>query len=222
MTSIKGQSFFCSWSGGKDSCLALYHAIQSGGIPKALLTMCRDDGERSRSHGLPVGVIQQQAEALGIPLIVRNASWDEYEESFLSALRYFKRRKIKCGVFGDIDLESHLEWVERVCSAVDVKPYEPLWKRTRRGLLEEFLQLGFKATIVAVKQGVLDMSFLGRTLDEQVISEMERAGIDASGEEGEYHTVVTSGPLMSSPIRIETKGQVVHSGYCFLDIEAVN
>ena len=221
MTSIKGQPFFCSWSGGKDSCLALYYAVQSGGIPESLLTMFTDDGERSRSHGLPVGVIQQQAQALGIPLIVRNASWDEYEERFLSALHDFKQREIACGVFGDIDLEPHLEWVKRVCSTVAVKPYEPLWKRPRHDLLEEFFHLGFTATIVAVKQEALDMSFLGRPLDRQAVLEMEKAEIDVSGEEGEYHTVVTGGPLFSVPIHIESKGQVVRNGYCFLDIEAV-
>jgi len=222
ITSIKGRPFFCSWSGGKDSCLALYHALQNQGIPKALLTMFIDDGQRSRSHGLPMGVIQQQAQALGIPLIARNASWDKYEEVFTSALRDFKQDEIGCGVFGDIDLEPHLQWVERVCSSVAVEVYEPLWKKPRRELLEEFLHLGFTATIVAVKQDALDVGFLSRTLSKQVVLEMEEAGIDASGEEGEYHTVVTSGPLMSSPIRIETKGQVVRNGYCFLDIEAVN
>jgi len=221
MTSIKGQPFFCSWSGGKDSCLALYHAMQSGGIPKALLTMFRQDGERSRSHGLPIDVVQQQAQALGIPLIVHNASWDEYEERFLSVLRDFKQREIESGVFGDIDLEPHLEWVERVCSSFAIKPYEPLWKRPRHDLLEEFLHLGFSATIVAVKRDALDISFLGRSLDRQVVLEMEKAGIDISGEEGEYHTVVTNGPLLSSPIHIESRGQVERNGYCFLDIEAI-
>ena len=221
MTSLEGQPFFCSWSGGKDSCLALYHAVQSGGIPEGLLTMFREDGERSRSHGLPVGVIQQQARALGIPLIVRNSSWDEYEEIFLSALRDFKQREIECGVFGDIDLEPHLEWVERVCSSVAIEPYEPLWKKPRRDLLKEFLDLGFTATIVAIKQDALDIRFLGQTLDRQVVLEMGKAGIDVSGKEGEYHTVVTNGPLLSSPIHIESRGQVVCNGYCFLDIKAV-
>ena len=221
MTSIKDQPFFCSWSGGKDSCLALYHAVKSGGIPEALFTMFREDGERSRSHGLTVDVIQQQAQALGIPLSVCNASWDEYEDHFLSAIRNFSERKIGYGVFGDIDLDPHIEWVERVCSAAAIKPYEPLWKRPRHELLEEFLYLGFTATIVVVKQEALDMSFLGRQLDRNLILEMEKVGIDASGEEGEYHTIVTGGPLFSDPIQIKSKGRIARNGYCFLDVEAV-
>lgn len=218
LTSIKDYSFFCSWSGGKDSCLALYKAIRNGGIPKALLTMLTEDGERTRSHGLPVGVVQCQAERLGIPLVVRKSSWDDYEGNFVSAIHNFKRDGIEYGVFGDIDLEPHLQWVERVCLSVAIQPYEPLWKRTRRDLLNEFLDLGFQATIVAIKQGALDNSFLGRLLDQQAITDIEKAGCDASGEGGEYHTVVTAGPIYSSVIHIATRGQFIHDGYCFLDV----
>lgn len=218
MTSIKDCPFFCSWSGGKDSCLALYKAIQNGGIPKALLTMLTEDGERTRSHGLPVIVVQCQAEALGISLVVRKSSWNDYEGNFLSAIRKFKRDGVEYGVFGDIDLEPHLQWVERVCSSVAIQPYEPLWKRERPDLLNEFLSLGFKATIVAIKQGALDNSFLGRILDQQVITDIVKAGCDASGEKGEYHTLVTDGPTYSSAIHIKTRGQVIHDGYCFLNV----
>lgn len=218
MRPVKGSSFFCSWSGGKDSCLALYSAIQNGGIPKALLTMLTENGERSRSHGLPAALIKRQATALGIPLVMRKSSWDDYEDNFISVIRDFKRGGIEYGVFGDIDLEPHLEWVERVCSSVAIRPYEPLWKRKRHDLLNEFFHLGFKAVIIAVKQGVLSESFLGCTLDQDVIADMEKVGIDASGEEGEYHTVVTDGPIFSSGIHLETKEQFTCDGYCFLDI----
>jgi diphthine-ammonia ligase len=213
--------FFCSWSGGKDCCLALYHAIRNGGTAKALVTMFTEGGERSRSHGLPISVIQQQAAALGIPLTVHKSSWDDYEQTFLSALREFKGHGVDCGVFGDIDLASHLEWVERVCSSTGINPYEPLWRRSRHDLLEEFFHLGFTATIVAVKQGTLDTRFLGQTLEKQIVLEMKEAGIDLSGEGGEYHTVVTNGPLFSFPIQLESKGRVVRDGYCFLDVAAV-
>lgn len=218
VSSIKGRPFFCSWSGGKDSCLALYYAIQNKGTPKALITMLTQDGKRSRSHGMPVAVIQRQAKALGIPLIVCGASWDDYEERFVSAMGELKGKGIEYGVFGDIDLEPHLEWVERACASVTIRPYEPLWKRHRRDLLNEFLDLGFKATIISVKQGVLDKRFLGRTLDQQVITDMEKSGIDASGEMGEYHTMVTDGPIFSFEIHLEIKDVVVHDGYCFLDV----
>jgi diphthine-ammonia ligase len=215
---MEGCPFFCSWSGGKDSCLALYRAIQSKGIPKALFTMLTEDGERSGSHGLPVDLIKAQSEALGIPLIMCESSWSNYEDNFLSVIRRFKEEGIECGVFGDIDLEAHLEWVERVCSIEAIRPYEPLWKEARQDILNEFLDLGFEATVIVTKQGTLDNSFLGRTLDLQVIADMVEAGIDASGEEGEYHTVVTDGPIFSFPLYLEEKEKVFRDGYWFLDV----
>lgn len=218
MDPIKNKKFFCSWSGGKDSCLALYRAIQQGGKPEVLLTMMVEDGKRSRSHGLPGAVIQSQAEALGLQSLVRSTSWDGYEQTFVSVLREFKEQDITCGIFGDIDLEAHREWVERVCSSVGIQAYEPLWQNARRDLLDEFMQLGFKATIVAVKQGALYDSFLGRTLNRQVIADLESASVDVSGEEGEYHTVVTDGPIFSRPVDLQFKGQAVRDGYCFLDV----
>jgi uncharacterized protein (TIGR00290 family) len=185
--------------------------------------MLREDGKRSRSHGLPVSLIQKQALALDIPLVVRATSWDNYEETFISATREFKKEGIESGIFGDIDLEPHREWVERVCSSVNIHPYEPLWKKKRRDLLKELFEIGFKAVIVSViKEDTLDKKFLGKTLDANLVREIKKSGIDASGEEGEYHTVITNGPIFSSPIHIEIKGQILRSGYWFLNILPVN
>jgi uncharacterized protein (TIGR00290 family) len=218
MKSIRDHNFFCSWSGGKDSCLALYHAIQNGGSPKYLLTMLAEDSQRSMSHGLPITLFQEQAKALGIPLIARPTSWDDYEDTFLSTLHEFKKNGVEFGVFGDIDLEKHLQWCQRVCFTKNIHPYHPLWKRGRRELLDEFVGLGFKATIIAVRQGVLDESFLGRILSEEAIQEIEDVGIDASGEAGEYHTVVTDGPIFSHPVHLEIGKQVYHDGCLLLDV----
>ena len=220
MQQIKNKPFFCSWSGGKDSCLALYHAIQNGGIPKFLFTMMREDGIKSRSHGLPVSILQQQSQALGIPLVMCGSSWNDYEHLFIKNIRRFKEQGIDYGVFGDIDLDPHLQWVERVCSSVEIKACEPLWKKPRRVLLNNFLNLRFSATVVVVKQGPLDSSYLGRTLDNELITDMENAGIDASGEEGEYHTIVTNGPIFHHKVIIKTKELISRDGYHFLDISS--
>ena len=218
MTTIKDSPFFCSWSGGKDCCLALYRAIQNGGTPKALLTMMTETGGRSRSHGLALALIEHQALALGLPLTTCNSTWGDYERTFVTALHTFKADGIAHGVFGDIDLEPHLAWVQGVCESAGIHPYEPLWQTRRRTLLTEFMEAGFKAMIIAIKQSVLSDSFLGRTLDEQVVADLEAAGVDASGEEGEYHTVVTAGPIFADAIQLDTRSQVVRNGYCFLDV----
>ena len=217
MEIIDGRSFVCSWSGGKDSCLALYHAIRNGGKPEFLLTMMAEGGERSRSHGLPRSLLERQAERLGIPIVFRSASWDEYENVFLAALREFKTGGIDAGVFGAIDVDANREWSERMCAAAGIAPYHPLWQRPRRALLGEFIDLGFKATVVVIRNDKLDAGFLGREIDWQTIAEMEAAGIDAAGELGEYHTVVTDGPLFSARIALEIRDRRIQDRYSFLD-----
>lgn len=218
--SIKnGDKFFCSWSGGKDSCLALYYAVQMGGVPVALLTMLTEHGKRSRSHGLRKPVLNHQARSLGIQLFTRNASWNKYEEKFIAALCELKKQKIDYGVFGDIDLLQHLDWVQKVCSRADIKPVEPLWQKDRTKLLNEFISIGFEAIVVAVNQKVLNTSYLGKRLNPDLIAELTKIGIDPSGEQGEYHTLVTNGPIFSFPLKIQINSTLTHKGYAFLDIQ---
>ncbi len=215
---IQDKAFFCSWSGGKDSCLALHRAIIKGGRPACLLTMLAEGGQKSRSHGLPLQVLQNQARSLGIPLAVRSASWEEYTPVFAEVLREFKSREIDHGVFGDIDIADHLHWVESVCKPIGIKPYHPLWQQPRKQLLTDFLEAGFKATIVVVQASKLDKSFLGRELSAAVLEEIEAEGADAAGENGEYHTVVTDGPIFSTPVTIKLGEPFEEEGYWFLNV----
>lgn len=198
--------------------MALFRAIGEGGKPKTLLTMLHEEGQRSRSHGLPVSVLQAQADSLRIPLMTRKATWDDYESVFMDALRGLKGKGIGTGVFGDIDLEAHRQWVHKVCAATDMEPIHPLWGRGRRSLLDDLLRAGFHATIVAVKEGVLDESYLGRELTEKTVEDLDGEGIDVSGEAGEYHTVVTDGPLFANPIILTHGRHHRLDSYVFLDV----
>ncbi|MGI9953087.1 diphthine--ammonia ligase [Moorellaceae bacterium AZ2] len=220
--SIKGLPFFCSWSGGKDSCLALYYAIREGGKPRALFTTLAEGGDKTRAHGLSLDLLHSQSAAMGIPLVTRATSWEDYTTVFISAIRQLKEEGIKAGVFGDIDLEVHREWVEKTCSSAGIFPFLPLWKKPRRELLRELLELGFKATIIAVKDGVLDKSFLGRTLDVELIGTIEKSGVDPMGEQGEFHTVVTDGPIFSFPLFLEMESQVLCDGYWFQQVRVAS
>jgi diphthine-ammonia ligase len=213
--------FVCSWSGGKDSCLALYRAISAGARPAALLTILDQSGARSRSHGLTVDVLRTQAAALGIPLVTRTASWDEYEPTFIAALRELRETGTKAGVFGDIDLEAHREWEQKVCAAAGITAHLPLWQTPRQALLDEFLALGFKAMVVVTKDDPLGDRYLGRTLDAALIREFERVGIDLCGEAGEYHTVVTDGPTFARALRLRAGERVSRSGCWLLDVQVV-
>lgn len=218
--SIYGEPFFCSWSGGKDSALAFHRAVREGGKPKLLLTMLHEECERSRGHGLPIQVLRAQASALGVQLLMRPTTWDLYESVFIGAMAEIKGKGITSGVFGDIDLEPHREWVRKVCSVSGIKPHHPLWGQARRGLLDELLGEGFDATIVAIRKGSLDKSFLGRRLSRSTIDDLEAAGVDASGELGEYHTVVTNGPLFSRSVVLNTGEVHERDGYMFLDVSS--
>lgn len=213
-----GAPFFVSWSGGKDSCLALHRAVKAGGVPMSLLTMLVEGGERSHSHGLTREMVEAQAAALGLPLVRREATWPGYEAAFSDAVQELKRSGARGGVFGDIDLAHHREWVERVCAQAGLDAWEPLWGGARRELLGEFIREGFMAIVVSVKDDLLSSDLLGRTLDWDLVAELEAAGVDASGEKGEYHTLVTGGPLFSAPLAVEAKGRVLRSGYWFLDV----
>jgi len=214
----KNARFFTSWSGGKDSCLALHRACQAGAKPACLLTIISEDGIRSRSHGLRREVLEAQAAAMGIPLLIRCASWVEYESVFVDALHEIHKEDVKSGVFGDIDFPPHLEWEEKVCVKTGMTAYLPLWGCARETLLHEFLSLGYKAVIVAVDEKKLDKKFLGRMIDREIINEFRKIGIDPCGENGEYHTLVVDGPVFSSPLPFKTGASTEHSGYYALDV----
>ncbi|MCR3921680.1 MAG: diphthine--ammonia ligase [Firmicutes bacterium] len=215
---INNKNFFCSWSGGKDSCLSLYYALKNGGIPKRLLTMLIENGQRSRSHGLSLDLLNKQAELLNIPLSTKAATWDDYESIFIAALKDMKVDGIEVGVYGDIDLEGHRSWVNKVSQQANILVYHPLWQKPRREVLTEFIAAGFKATVIAVNEKQLGKEFLGVVIDEPLLKEFEKIGIDPAGENGEYHTVVTGGPIFKSDINYTLQEQILQSGYWFQDI----
>ncbi|HEY2413775.1 MAG TPA: diphthine--ammonia ligase [Pirellulaceae bacterium] len=229
---MSSRNLCCSWSGGKDSCLALYKSLAAGGsgtdakhwslrsIPRlnSLVTMFTEDGERSRSHGLPKQVLEAQAAAIGVPLLTAAASWDQYETAFIELLGQAKSRGADAAVFGDIDIPRHREWEENVCRSAGLNAELPLWQCDRMQLLEEFWAAGFEARIVVAREGVVDQRFLGRLLDRATAEELAATGVDACGENGEFHTVVTGGPLFREPIELELRGQVLRSGCWFQDV----
>jgi len=194
---------FSSWSGGKECALATYKAIYQGHEVLHLLNFISEDGERSRSHGTQASVLALQAEAIGIPLIQVKTSWENYEENFKKVARELRDKGIEGGVFGDIDLEEHREWVERVCSEVGIKAFLPLWGIKAEELIEEFLKLKFKATIVATRLG---KNFLGKVLDKALVRQFSKLGSHPCGENGEYHTFITDGPIFRKALKI-TKGE---------------
>lgn len=211
--SLAGTRIFVSWSGGKDAYLALQRAVRAGAELAAIVCMLHEDGGVSRGHGLPLALLEAQAAALGVPLVARATSWEEYEANFVSLLHELRARGVQAGVFGDIDLQAHRDWVENVCHVSGLGSHLPLWLEPRRTLLDEFLGGGGRATIVAVDHSKLSGEFLGLELDDAVIARIEAAGADACGEGGEYHTAVTWSPLFSSRVALAWDGIEEREGH---------
>jgi len=186
---------FVSFSGGKDSHLSLWKAKQAGLDVVMLLSMLGEDGEKSSSHRIPAAILRRQSETMGIPILLRPTSWAEYEENFLACLFALKERGITFGVFGDIDVVEHREWVERVCQKAGVIPFLPLWGKDHKEVALEVGRAGFEAYVIVVKDGLVPRDFLGRRYDEGLVIELLALGIDPCGEGGEFHTLVVSGPL---------------------------
>jgi uncharacterized protein (TIGR00290 family) len=215
---MKKQLFVASWSGGKDSAMAYYRAIQLGMTPKRLLTMFQEDEEVSKSHALPLNVVQAQAERMGVPLMIRGAGWDDYEAKFIDAMDECREDGITHGVFGDIDLQGHLEWVQKTCAKSDIVPIHPLWQEPRRSILEELLTVGFEVVIVVVNTNMMPAKYIGRTFTRQLMDELEALGIDSCGENGEFHTVVIDGPIFSSRVPVTFGNMRENEGYVFLTV----
>jgi uncharacterized protein (TIGR00290 family) len=191
-----------SWSGGKDSCLALWRARQSGMIVRHLITALDESGEKARSHGVPPRLLQAQADALGADMRFYITSWSDYEEKFIATLNIARTDGITHAVFGDIDLLPHREWEEKVCAQAGITPCLPLWGEARRKLVDEFLSLGFKAMVVCVNGDYLGEEFCGREFDERFLADLP-ANVDACGENGEFHTFVYDGPSFAQAVAFQ-------------------
>lgn len=190
-----------SWSGGKDCCLALHRARAAGLDVRHLLTVLDETGERSRSHGVPAAVMRAQAEALGLRLTAPSASWADYERVFVDALVRLRGEGVRDVVFGDIDLAPHREWEEKVCAAAGVTAHLPLWREDRPALAAEVLSLGLRPIVVCADDRWLPAGFCGRPYDRAFLADLP-PGVDACGENGEFHTFVADGPFFRAPVPV--------------------
>jgi len=206
----------CSWSGGKDSCFALMTAISIGHKLSVLLNMMNESKNISRSHGLTLSLLNQQAKLLETPLLGIPSSWEDYEIEYIQALQNLKNEyQTEAVVFGDIDLEPHREWEEKVCNAVALKALLPLWQQNRKNLVHRMIDDGVKAIIVSCNTD-LGENYLGKEITKELIEEMEAKGVDACGENGEYHTLVIDCPLFSKPMELPKFTKTTHKNYCFI------
>lgn len=199
-TSRKGAKFVASFSGGKDSTLAIYRAIKEGMIPLELLTTYNIDREMSWFHGIPKEILYRVSEEIKIPLSVMYTKGDEYTANFELKLKEAKEKGAKYCIFGDIDLEGHRKWCTERCEAAGLEAYFPLWNESRKKIVYEFVDLGFKSFINVIDGNRLSEDFAGQVLSRNLVDQIEAYGADICGENGEYHTFVFDGPLFTKPV----------------------
>lgn len=209
-------NFVTSWSGGKDSCYAMMQATQQGFIPKVLLNMMNENGKVSRSHGLPLSILNQQAQKMGLPLEGIPATWGDYEAKFIAVLKMLKAKyDLEAVVFGDIDLQPHKDWEDKVCAAASLKASLPLWQQDRIVLVHQMLENGIVTMIVSCNT-IMGEQYLGKILTKELAQELHEKGIDPCGENGEFHTLVINCPLFSGAIELPEFAKITYENYCFI------
>lgn len=211
-----------NWSGGKDSALSLYHILKDKNFDiQYLLTTVNEAFGRVSMHGVREGLLDKQAENIGLELVkVRlseTVSMEEYHAQMESVLKPMVQKGIEYSVFGDIFLEDLRRHREERLTMLGMKGVFPIWKRPSLELLAEFWDLGFKTIVVSVNGNVLDKSFCGKILDRDFIKELP-TNIDPCGENGEFHTFVCEAPYFKQAISFEL-GETVDKNYNFKDAD---
>lgn len=214
-----------SWSGGKDSSMALaalhdddrYEVV-------ALLTSITRSYDRVSIHGVRRALVEAQAAALDLPLfevaLDPDSSNDGYEAAFGAALAQVRKAEpeVACVAFGDLYLADVRAYRERLMSGSGVEPIFPLWQQDTHRLAETFIADGFRAVLVCVDTTQMSAAFAGRSFDRQLLAELPPT-VDPCGEGGEFHTFVWEGPIFGRPTAVRVGETVLRDGrFAFTDL----
>jgi uncharacterized protein (TIGR00290 family) len=207
--------YIASWSGGKDSCLAVKRALGQGMKISHLIHFVREPN----LHGVSPELIRIQASITGIDIVQKEVPDGDFERHFKKTVKSVGMPGLKGMVFGDIYLEAHREWIERVCNDLGIEAVLPLWEEDTEALVSEFLDSGFETMVVSGKTDFIDKHWIGKKLDRDFVGYLKERGLDPCGEDGEFHTFVTGGPLFKESINV-TGGSVFRkNGHWFYGIE---
>ena len=218
--SLNASPVLVSWSGGKDSCVALYE-IQKTRRVEALLTTITRDFDRISMHGVRRILLERQVESLGLPLhqiaISKGATNEEYEANMGAAFVEYRARGIDEVVFGDLFLADIRAYRDALLARHGMRGIYPVWGRDTAAFIRAFLASGFKCAVVCVDPGKLDRRFAGRIVDEQFLAELPPEA-DPCGENGEFHTFVFDGPNFRRRIEFTFGDVVLRDGFWFADL----
>lgn len=214
-----------TWSGGKDSSMALYSIIKEGKYDIAsLITTVTEDYDRISMHGVRRELLMRQAESMGLNLdivyIPKDSSNDTYEHRMADVLSKYKEQGITKVAFGDIFLQDIREYRQKNLDKIGMRALFPLWKKDTLKLYRDFIRAGFCAVITCIDTRVLDESFAGRILDADFSDEIPE-NTDPCGENGEFHTFVFDGPIFKNKINCYPAEKVLRGSFLFCDVIAV-
>jgi uncharacterized protein (TIGR00290 family) len=213
---------FVSWSSGKDSAFALCEARRLGLAEiVGVVTTVNERYDRVAMHGVRSELLDRQIEALNLPaikvLIPSPCTNDIYEARMANACAAIKVSGVQHIIFGDLFLEDIRAYRERTLALIGMTPIFPLWGRNTRRLATEMIDSGLVAHLVCLDPKQTPASFAGRRFDAALLEEIP-AHIDPCGENGEFHTVVTQGPMFSAPISVSIGETVERDGFVFTDV----
>ena len=211
-----------SWSGGKDSAMALYEIQQKREYEVvSLLTTLTQDYDRVSMHGVRRVLLERQAESLNLPLeqmlISKAASNEEYDSELQTMLEKFQKEGVSSVVFGDIFLEGIRKYRENNLSKVGMKAIFPLWGRNTAELARTFVDSGFKSIVTCVDPRTLSETFAGRMIDASFLAELP-SDVDPCGENGEYHSFVFDGPIFKKKLSLTVEQIVLRNSFYFCEL----
>jgi len=216
------EKILLSWSGGKDSMMALYELSRDPAYTvSALLTTVTEDYDRISMHGVRRSLLEEQARALGLPLkqvyIPKQSTNEIYESRMRATLEQVIKEGVHSVAFGDIFLEDLRKYREGNLALLGMKGVFPIWKRDSAELARTFIELGFKAAVVSLDPKVLDPSFAGRVINQEFLDQLP-PGVDPCGENGEFHSFVYDGPLFQQAVGCTIGEVVARDSFYFCDL----
>lgn len=205
-----------NWSSGKDAAMALHYLLQDKNYSvEHLITAVNSSYNRVSMHGLRQDLLLKQVKSLGISHstieLPEEPSMAVYEDKMTKSISYLQQNNFECTAFGDIFLEDIKKYREQQLAPFNIKTVFPLWKKDTRELMNEFIKLGYKAIVVCIDAGFLDISFAGRIIDKDFIEDLP-PNVDICGENGEFHTFCFDGPVFKDAISF-TIGERVYREY---------
>jgi uncharacterized protein (TIGR00290 family) len=224
MSASTAPKAYVSWSSGKDSAFALYEAQRSGlAEVVGVLTTLTEAYDRVAMHGVRHSLLERQIHALALPalkvMLPTPCPNEVYEARMARACAQMRELGVTHIIFGDLFLEDIRAYRERQLAAAGMSGIFPLWRRPTASLAREMIASGMIAHLVCVDPRRLDRRFAGRRFDATLLAELP-ADVDPCGENGEFHTVVSAGPMFAAPIAVKLGEVVERDGFVFADVEA--